>query len=113
MSQKKYQLHLYSTQLQGKNPITQIEQTQYHLSQLLEQLKQQIHIKMNFFKSKMTTSLSTLHVVSPLATLDRGYAIATKKNKILFTTQQLKIGDNIDVRLAQGTLACKITQIKD
>ena len=113
INQKKNQLHLYSTQLHAKNPKTLIEQTQIRLMQISVQLAQQIQIKINHLKYQLNSNLSMLHAVSPLATLDRGYAIATKKHKVLFTTQQVHIGDTIEVRLAKGHLACEITQIKD
>jgi exodeoxyribonuclease VII large subunit len=113
VNQKKYQTHISTTQLQAQNPKMQIEQTQNHLARLVEQLIQQIMLKISNLKQRMNTSLSTLHAVSPLATLDRGYAIATSKNTILFSTQQVREGDSIDVRLAQGTLTCAVTAIKD
>lgn len=113
MTHKKNQLHFYATHLNAQNPKTLIEQTQNRLRQLIIQLMQQIQIKINHLRHQLHSNLSTLHAVSPLATLDRGYAIATKKRKILFTTQQVQIGDIIDVRLAKGNLACEVTQIKD
>lgn len=113
INKKKHQLHLYSSQLYAQNPKTQIEQTQIRLMQISGQLVQQMQNKIKYLKYQFNSNLSTLHAVSPLATLDRGYAIASKKNKILFTTQQVQVGDAIDVRLAKGNLACQITQIKN
>ncbi len=113
INRKKNQLHLYSTQLHAKNPKTLLEQTQIRLMQISVQLAQQMQIKINHLKYQLNSNLSMLHAVSPLATLDRGYAIATKKHKILFTTQQIQIGDTIEVQLAKGNLACEVTQIKD
>lgn len=77
------------------------------------QLNQEIRIQVNQLKNQLSTNLSTLHAVSPLATLDRGYAIVSKNQRILFAAQQAQIGDTIDVRLAKGSLACEVTQIKD
>ncbi|BCA95040.1 exodeoxyribonuclease 7 large subunit [Legionella antarctica] len=113
INRKKNQLHLVSTQLHAKNPGTLIEQTQIRLMQISAHLAQQIQIKINHLKYQLNTNLSMLHAVSPLATLDRGYAIATIKHKVLFTTQQVQIGDTIEVQLAKGNLACEITRIKD
>jgi exodeoxyribonuclease VII large subunit len=113
INRKKNLLHLCSYQLHAKNPKTLIEQTQIRLLQISAQLVQQIQIKINHLKYQLNSNLSMLHAVSPLATLDRGYAIATKKHTVLFTTQQVQIGDTIEVRLAKGHLACEITQIKD
>ncbi|CEG56320.1 exodeoxyribonuclease VII large subunit [Legionella fallonii] len=112
ISQKKNQLHLYSNQLQAQNPKTLIQQTKMRLAQITAQLTQEIQIKINHLKYRLNNNLATLHAVSPLATLDRGYAIATKKHKVLYTTQQLQIGDTIEIRLAKGNLECEVTHIK-
>ncbi len=109
IKQKTHQLHLTMHQLNAQNPKIQIDQTQVRLNQLLNQLNQQIQIKVNHLKYQLHSLLATLHAVSPLATLDRGYAIATQKNKILFSSEQVRIGDVIDVRLAQGKLVCEVT----
>lgn len=113
VSQKKYQTHLSTTQLHAQNPKMHVEQTQIHLARLMEQLSQMIKLKITSLKQQMNASLSTLHAVSPLATLDRGYAIASSKSKILFSTQQVSAGDPVEVRLAQGILTCEVTAIKD
>lgn len=113
INQKNHQLSILSSQLNTQNPKTQIRQTQIRLKQLIEQLNQHIRLKIYHLKHELSANMATLHAVSPLATLDRGYAIATNKNKVLYSTQQVVIGDIIDVRLAKGNLACEVTLIKD
>jgi len=110
---KRHALDRYSTQLNANNPKTQIKQTQTHLKQILIHLAQQIRIKINQLNHQLTSNLSTLHAVSPLATLDRGYAIATKKHKVLYTSQNIHIGDTIEVRLANGSLGCEVIEIQN
>jgi len=53
----------------------------------------------------------TLHTVSPLATLNRGYALAflLPSGEIIRSTEQLAVGDMTQTRLAHG---CYISQIK-
>ncbi|MGD8811353.1 MAG: exodeoxyribonuclease VII large subunit, partial [Thioalkalispiraceae bacterium] len=48
----------------------------------------------------------SLDTVSPLATLQRGYAIVTKGtgNKIIRSSNTVKAGDKVVTRLAQGKL---------
>lgn len=106
-------INLFSTQLHAHNPKKQIEQTNIRLRQLIMQLTQEIRIKLTQLKNQLSTNLSTLHAVSPLATLDRGYAIVSKNQRILFSTKQLEVGDTVEVRLSKGSLACEITQIRD
>ena len=111
MNQKRHHLNLCFTQLQAMSPKIHVNHSQIHLNQLLVHLAQHIHLKVSYLNHRLTINLSTLHAVSPLATLDRGYAIASKQHKILFTTQQIQMGDAINVRLAKGTITCEVTKL--
>jgi exodeoxyribonuclease VII large subunit len=111
ISHKKHQIHIYLTQLDAQNPRTKINYTQWRINQLLEQLLQLMLIKVTHLKYQMTNNLFTLNAVSPLATLDRGYAIVTKEDKIVITTEQVHQGDEIKIRLAKGNLICEVIQV--
>ncbi|MCW8419111.1 exodeoxyribonuclease VII large subunit [Fluoribacter dumoffii] len=113
MKQRTHQLHLCMNRLHAQNPKTQIRQTRILLEKITLQLIQLMQNKMNQLKYQLRTQLSTLHAVSPLATLDRGYAIAKKENKVLFSSQQVALGDSIEVVLAKGNLTCEITHINE
>src|SRR6185437_15391448 len=55
---------------------------------------------------QLATKLDTL---SPLATLQRGYAVATNQyHEVIVSSEQVNIGDKIDVKLGQGWLGCKV-----
>ncbi|MEP7246979.1 MAG: exodeoxyribonuclease VII large subunit, partial [Gammaproteobacteria bacterium] len=53
----------------------------------------------------------TLHTVSPLATLDRGFAIVTRASDGALVTDvgTLSVGDEIDARLARGKVRARVT----
>lgn len=54
-----------------------------------------------------------LNLVSPLATLDRGFAIARDgKMSVLRTTNQVVQDDSISVQLSDGKLFCNVTEIE-
>ncbi|MDH5446418.1 MAG: exodeoxyribonuclease VII large subunit [Gammaproteobacteria bacterium] len=56
----------------------------------------------------------SLDAVSPLATLGRGYAIVTnEKGQIIRQAKQLKTGDPVRTRLAEGQLYCQVTEVKE
>ena len=86
------------------------------IQQLLQQLQQQRHRlcthmsnEINTQQSLLSQAAATLDGISPLATLKRGYAIATgKHDKILHRADDVKAGDNIHVRLQQGSLRCLV-----
>ncbi len=111
ISHKKHQIYLTNNQLQINNPLHYIQQTKLNLHQLKEQLTQSIDVKINFLRYQLNNNLSTLHAVSPLATLDRGYSLTTQNNKVLYDTEGLKVGEKVDIRLAKGALHCEILKI--
>jgi exodeoxyribonuclease VII large subunit len=45
-----------------------------------------------------------LHALSPLAVLDRGYAMVASQGAIVRDAAQVSVGDTLDVRLARGVL---------
>lgn len=105
---KTHQLHLNHSKLQARNPGNQVKQDQYRLKHLYHQLLLLIKERLHHHQSQLTNQSKTLHAVSPLATLDRGYAIASCKDQILFSPEQVNIGDNIDLRLSKGHLKCQV-----
>lgn len=53
-----------------------------------------------------------LHAVSPLNTLQRGYAIITSnQQKVVSRSQDLNVGDSINASLAEGELRCRVEKI--
>ena len=54
---------------------------------------------------------SNLKAVSPLAVLDRGYAIVMNdKGKALKSSKEVKVGDIINTRLAEGEIISNVSK---
>lgn len=98
--------------LQINSPQVVLRQLQNQLFSLEQQLTNLMRARLAGLKQIFSAKLATLHAVSPLATLDRGYAIATVDKKIIYDSSQVNPGDLIDVRLAHGSLNCEIINIK-
>lgn len=56
----------------------------------------------------LNSSLKTLNAVSPLATLDRGYALVMYEDKLIIDSADVKLGDEVNVKLAKGQLRCEV-----
>ncbi len=110
LGKKRQALHLTTTRLNTKNPVLLLQQARTHLQQLETSLIQHSTLKVSRLKQRFTNQLATLHAVSPLATLDRGYAIVTCNQKVLFDSHEVAVGDVVDIRLAKGVF--KSTVIK-
>lgn len=91
-------------------PLTPIREIHHQLN-LNNQRLQSDFKKILQQKQQTLVTLSTkLDAISPLATLQRGFAIATKDQTVLQNVDQTKPGDKIHVRLQHGTLNCTVDE---
>jgi len=68
--------------------------------------------KLNSCKQSFKTFSKTLHAVSPLATLDRGFSITRDQDQnILKDTKQINIDDTISIQLKKGLFTCTVDSI--
>ena len=56
-------------------------------------------------------NISKLDTLSPLKVMSRGYSLVTKDNTIVISTSDLKLNDNINVKLKDGHVNAKIIEI--
>jgi len=87
-----------------------LKQRQAFLSQRLQTA---IKLRLDKSRQQFLRSSQTLHAVSPLATLNRGYALVTVQatGEIVRSSNQVEVDDLIDIRLAQGSIGGQITRI--
>ncbi|KYG60681.1 exodeoxyribonuclease VII large subunit [Bdellovibrio bacteriovorus] len=62
--------------------------------------------------ARMSRLMGILDSLSPLKVVERGYSIVTKNNEVIKSANQVKKGDMIDVRLAQGSLTAVVDSVK-
>jgi exodeoxyribonuclease VII large subunit len=57
----------------------------------------------------------TLHAVSPLEVIGRGYAVITAAatGAVVSSVAQLKLGERLEARLADGSLSCTVDSIHE
>jgi exodeoxyribonuclease VII large subunit len=62
---------------------------------------------------RLAVACKSLDTISPLATLDRGYAIVTRQadNRVLHKAGTVAAGEHIEARLAEGRLLCTVDKI--
>jgi exodeoxyribonuclease VII large subunit len=90
--------------------INNYKQQQDYLSKRLITV---IRHKLEGLNQQLLNVSQTLHAVSPLATLNRGYALAIHQpsGQIIQSTQQLKSGDSVEIRLAEGRFTSQVKTI--
>ncbi|WP_143814743.1 exodeoxyribonuclease VII large subunit [Magnetofaba australis] len=83
------------------------------LNQSQRQLGQAVVRDLQNKRAKLAALEARLHALSPLAVLERGYAIARNaQGEILRSTEHLNRDETIAVTLAQGSVEATVTRIK-
>lgn len=101
-----------TAELWQHNPAVTISSHKQRQDYLSKRLIAATAHKLEQLNQRLLNSSQTLHAVSPLATLNRGYAMAINPStgEIIRSNEQLKLGDMVETRLAQGRFT---SQIKD
>lgn len=113
----RHRLQLRSQQLQASHhqllrhqPGNRIARQHLALQHAQQRLKAGMHHKLLQLRQQHSGLQQTLHAVSPLATLDRGYAIVQRREDqaVIKAAEQVQVGDILDIRLAHGQISAKV-----
>ena len=67
--------------------------------------------KLNESEFQIRSAAERLNALSPLAVLGRGYSITVKDNKVIKSVNDINSGENINIRLSDGTLSAAVTEV--
>ena len=104
---------LVNYRLQQAQPTAKMRQHQQQLQYWEKALIRLMQNKMATLRQRQASIAQTLQAISPLATLERGYSISQipATGAIVKSCQQLRPGDKIMTRLAQGQLISQVEEI--
>lgn len=107
---KTAQLKLENQQrrMSASSPKLKAEQLEKQLSAKSEKLTRFMNIYISDKENKLIAAKGKLDGLNPLNVLNRGYAIAEKKEKIITSSKQLKNGDDFTVILSDGKINAKV-----
>jgi exodeoxyribonuclease VII large subunit len=97
------------------SPLSTIGRHQQKQAYLSERLHSAIKNRLKEKNQQLLKASHTLHTVSPLATLNRGYALVTEPDsgRIIRSNEQLKAGDKLITRLANGRFTSRVEVLHD
>ena len=90
------------------SPTNKIYNSRQELSNLYEKTVNLITLKMNDEKAKISLLSSKLNALSPLEVLSRGYSISFKNEMPIKSVSDVKIGDNIKIRVTDGEFFAEV-----
>ncbi len=99
--------------LRTQSPRRQLDYHHDLLARLQDKLQTGIRRRLDRHHDRLSHTGQTLHVVSPLATLGRGYAIARRQSDdlILRDAADVSPGDAINTRLGRGDITATVTSV--
>ena len=94
-----------------KNQANYIRQLSDRLNGNVYKLSNSYSALLSEQKQSFASMCGKLDAISPLATIARGYSIALSNGKPIKSKSQLKAGDNIDLKMSDGTVKCSVDSI--
>ena len=97
---------------ENRSPRSQVQAAKINLVNIHKNLGRIIHTHIEQKTQQLITLSRTLDAISPLGTLNRGYAIVTKAhdNLVLRNADEVSDGDKILIRLAKGRVSAHIDE---
>jgi len=101
-----------ATALRSFARVAELSRKRDFLSALERELQARMLRTIDAGRSRLQTAAEKLHLVSPLAVLARGYAIAWKdgRRSPILSADEVRIGDGIRVRLHEGEIRAVVRQ---
>ncbi len=115
LKQRQQTIALLEAKIRQNSPQHKLAQYQLRFQQLEQRLNNSCRQQLKQHRQRLSQQAHQLNAVSPLATLSRGYAIATlpENGEVLRSTKQIKLGQTINLQLNQGKLQATVDQYHD
>lgn len=106
-------LHTQRLHLARVSPAGRIRELSSRRAEQQLRLRNAIEGRVGAARMRLDLALRALNAVSPLATLERGYAIVTRRadGLLLRSATQAQVGDDIEARLSQGRITALVKDV--
>lgn len=99
--------------LQPRSPMSQIEDEYLRIDNLTKQMEKNFKIKLISKGEQLGTLAAKLDALSPLKVMTRGYAIPMDADGgIIKSAKELTPGAEFDLKMADGTVECRVREAK-
>ena len=109
LSKKRNRIEKIAYEINYNNPLAKLNLISNKLNLLLKNLKRSTKEKLNKNHNTLDKLLKNIEILSPLAILDRGYAIVLNdKGKAIKSSKEVSKGDLLDTRLSKGIISVEV-----
>ncbi|MBM4217687.1 MAG: exodeoxyribonuclease VII large subunit, partial [Gammaproteobacteria bacterium] len=112
LSDRGHRLQTLTTRLARTSPKAEVQRLMHRHAVLDERLRRALPQRLEALRQTLGTLARTLGAVSPLATLDRGFALVSRVDDgaLLRDASSVSADDLIDARLGKGTLRARVVK---
>lgn len=111
ISAENSKIGVLSKSLEALNPAKTLENDRKMLGFLSEKLKNSAVFRLEKEKSSFAEDCARLNALSPLNVISRGYAVVYDGEKLVSSVSQVKVGDSLSVKVSDGVIKTKISEI--
>lgn len=112
--EQRHRVERLALRLQTASPAADIQRRQQQAALLTQRLHSNLQKNLQRQGQQLAVAARGLNSLSPLKTLERGYAVATTpQGEVLTAARQLSKGDALKLRLHEGALECTVDQVVD
>ena len=94
-----------------KNFYRELENKNQELVDREERVKRAFQSKLNEIKNSLDRRVHKVITLNPLETLKRGYSVVTKNNEIIKSVKNIKMDDEIVIKVTDGIIKGKVKEI--
>lgn len=93
-----------------KKPVENlIERRTQRVDNAAENLFNSFNKQVSLLENKCMQLITKLDTLSPLKVMNRGYSLVAKNNTLVKSVDDVNVGENINVRMSDGNVKCRIT----
>jgi exodeoxyribonuclease VII large subunit len=112
LARRRAELALLQSRLQARSPVPRLQQLQLDIRRLRGRLEAAMQLQLQRSGDRLGHLARMLDSLSPLGTLQRGYAILTdREGKVVSDSAAVAVGDELRARLARGELGVTVTGV--
>lgn len=102
-------LNQLESRLLAQHPQRRLHTIAQQLNTAEQRLLRVMQEKLKYLRIHLTTQVQALQIISPLATLERGYSIVLSERKeVIQSANQTTVGQDLTVKLSKGELKVRV-----
>ncbi len=92
------------------DPQKKLQDLMLRNDELYSRLERATNHRVQKFQHRLTLQMKVLENLSPLKVVSRGYSLVHKGEQLIKNSQQVEIGDELSIRLANGQITAKVLE---